>query len=329
MTGEKTERLFCGRKKARGRLVPLRGLGSAALSLASLSLVIFFAAFLSGEASEFALSGMRLAVLTVLPSAFPSMLVCDLYRRVGYPEKIPLLGRAFSLLFGISQAGLRAFILGNLCGFPMGAREVGAAYSEGALSREEAERLLPLSTNPSPAFVVGAVGGAMLGDFRAGAILLCCVLLSSALCGVVYRKKRVKSEVSHIVLRQSYSFIESVRSAGGACIAIISFISAFSVMLGFCKKYLIFLPLRSAAFALLEVTGGVDFFIRGGDFSPVISGVMTAFTLGFGGLSVMLQSAALASDFGLKLRGYLRVKLTQGAVCALLYFGVISLGGYR
>ena len=152
---------------AGGESFCVRRLFSEACSLICLFAVVCFALFYSREAGEFALSGMRLAVLAVIPSSFVSMLVCDLYRRVGYPERISFFGRLFSLLFGISRAGLRAFLLGNLCGFPMGAREAGEAYSEGLISREEAERLLPICTNPSPAFTVGVVGG-MLGDFRVG-----------------------------------------------------------------------------------------------------------------------------------------------------------------
>lgn len=296
----------------------------AAVSPILLLAVVFFALFLSTEAAEYAISGMTLAVTAVIPSAFPSMLLCDLYRRFGYPEKIPFFGRVFRWLFGINSRGLRAFVLGNLCGFPTGAREVGAAYSEGVISREEAELLLPLSTNPSPAFIIGAVGGALLGDTGRGGMLLLCVMLSSVVVGVVYRKKRCEYSFSPVVFGQSYSIVESIRSSGAACITVISFISAFSVALGFIKKYVNFLPLKCLLFGVLEATGGVNFFIKEFEFSPAFSGALVAFSLGFGGVSVMLQSAALASDFGLKIRGYFKIKLTQGIIAAVLFF-VINL----
>ena len=309
---------------AGGESFCVRRLFSEACSLICLFAVVCFALFYSREAGEFALSGMRLAVLAVIPSSFVSMLVCDLYRRVGYPERITFFGRLFSLLFGISRAGLQAFLLGNLCGFPMGAREAGEAYSEGLISREEAERLLPICTNPSPAFTVGVVGG-MLGDFRVGVRLFFCVLSSAVICGAVFRKRGQSLSVPSVIVRQKYNLVQSVRGAGGACITLVSFISGFSVVLGFLKKYVGFLPLRYALFALLEVAGGVNFFINEAQLSPAASGALTALSLGFGGLSVMLQSAAFASDYGLRLRGYLPVKLLQGALSAALFL-LIEIG---
>ena len=160
----------------------------------------------------------------------------------------------------------------------------------------------------------------MMGDFRAGIRLFCCVLLSSAMCGVILHKRGGNFTVAGVVSRQNYNVVESIRSAGTASVTLISFISGFYAVLGFIKKYVGFLPLRCLLFALCEVTGGVAFFTGEGGFSPLFSGVMTAFTLGFGGVSVMLQSAAFASELGLKMRWYFGVKLLQGAVCAGLYY---------
>lgn len=126
-----------------------------------------------------------------------------------------------------------------------------------------------------------------------------------------------------IVSRQNYNAVESVKSIGAASLTIISFISVFSVLLGICEKHIPFPPLKYALFAVLEVAGGVSFFLKNEAFSGGIlgsfSGEFAAFSLGFGGLSVMLQSAAFVSEFGLKMRGYLPAKLLQGVISALLF----------
>ena len=285
--------------------------------------VLGFALFLSGEAAKYAIDGLSLAVFSVLPTAIPSMLICDIYRTFGHPERLGILGRIFSAVYGVSPSGLRAYILGNLFGFPMGAREVGIAYRDGCLTKEEAERLLPLSTNPSPAFVVGAVGGAMMGDFMRGILLLCCVWISSFVIGVIFRKPIVKSQSMHIVSGQNCNAVESIKSVGGASLTIISFISAFSVLLGICEKYITFAPVKYAVFAALEVAGGVSFFLKNEAFLHGFCGSFSsgfvAFSLGFGGLSVILQSAAFVSEYGLKMRGYLPIKMLQGLLSALMF----------
>ena len=67
----------------------------------------------------------------------------------------------------------------------------------------------------------------------------------------------------------------------------------------------------------------MSFFLKNEAFSGGVLGsfsdVFAAFSLGFGGLSVMLQSAAFVSEFGLKMRGYLPTKLLQGVISALLF----------
>ena len=313
----------CVRMRRRGWWAILLGRGAALIWLFG---VLGFALFFSGEAAGYVIDGLSLAVFSVLPTAIPSMLVCDIYRCYGHPERLGILGRIFGRVFGVSPSGLRAYILGNLFGFPMGAREVGIAHRDGGMSSEEAERLLPLATNPSPAFVVGAVGGAMMGDFRRGILLLLCVWSASVLVGVMFRKNIVKSQTIDIVSGQNYNAVESIKSIGGASLTIISFISAFSVVLGICEKYVLFLPLKYVLFAVLEVARGVSFFLKNEAFSGGIlgsfSGVFAAFSLGFGGLSVMLQSAAFVSEFGLKMRRYLPLKMLQGLLSALLFLAV-------
>ena len=286
--------------------------------------IIWFSVFLSGEAAGFALSGMTLAALRVVPTAFVSMLACDIFRAASGTHGVPFFGRIFSRAFGISEGGTSAFLVGNLCGFPTGAREVGMAYRCGAVSSEEAERILPISSNPSPAFTVGVVGG-MLGDFRVGVTLFFCVMASAILCGVIFRKKKQFYHNSGVVLGQSYNVIESIRGAGTSCIGVISCICAFAVPLGFVRKYVKFSPLKALVFSVSELAAGVDFLINEGGFSGDFRGAIPAFSLGFGGLCAMLQSRVIAVDYGISFRKFLPIKMLQGVICALLFLGVESI----
>ena len=166
-----------GRREEKRRVRMLRGFGAridkllAPLWLISIPL---FAIFLSHKAGEYALSGMATAVISVLPTTFPSMLLCDIYRAYGHPERITPLGCLFSFLFGISPAGLRALLLGNLCGFPMGAREVTECYKAGGLSKREAERLFWNLAFSKPRFLCFWSG---LLSHLFWASCSCCVLL--------------------------------------------------------------------------------------------------------------------------------------------------------
>ncbi len=318
-------------RTARQEIAEMRGrarrksaviLGRMLMPPLMLAAVLCFAVFLSPRAARYAYGGMLLAAKGVLPSAFVGMLICDLYRAYGRPERMRAAGWMFSLLYGMPREGLRAVILGNLCGFPMGAREVMSCLDAGGLTEDEAERLIPLTMNPSPPFIVGAVGAAMLGDVKEGIALLLAVELSAVAVGVLFRKRRVKSRNTPVIIGQikgeKYSFVRSVRSAAEGLVTVSGFIIAFSVLLGFLSEIAVFTPVRAVVFSLTEVTGGVKYFSGLTGISPLLRGCAVAFTLGFGGLSVMLQGAAL-TDGRLSMRRYLPVKLAQGVISALLY----------
>lgn len=62
------------------------------------------------------------------------------------------------MLTGLSGEGAYAFVLGLLCGYPMGAKLTADLYHAGKISRQESEYLLTFCNNPSPAFLVTYVG---------------------------------------------------------------------------------------------------------------------------------------------------------------------------
>ena len=312
---------FMTAQKTAGRV---KRVFSRSVATVAFWLVILYAIFLSREAAGYVISGMELAVFRVVPTAFVSMLVCDIFRGVGGGGGLPLLGWIFSRAFGVSRSCIPAVIMGNICGFPTGAREVARAYEIGSITKEEAERMLPIASNASPAFIVGVVGG-MMGDVGVGIRLLFCVTLSTVICGVIIRKNNVVYHNSSVVVRQNCNMIESIKSAGASSLGVISAICAFAVPLGFIEKHVDFLPLKCLFFTTMELAAGVDFLVNESGFSPVILGGSMAFSLGFGGLCAMLQSRVISADHGISFRWFLPIKMLQGVVSALLFFGSFAI----
>lgn len=285
--------------------------------------VLFFGLSLSSEMSEYVKDGMRLAVECVIPSSFPFMIISDLYLYLGRPENLRVLGRVFSRMLGLPISGLSAFICGNIGGFPIGAKMVCDIYSSGAISKEDAERLLPLSSNPSCAFVIGGVGLGIYRDARIGVLLLISIWTATLLCGFITRANVDNSQITDYKHKQSYSFVNSVKGAGVSSVGIISFISLFSVINGLIKKHVKYVPLTYIFSAISEVTNAVKSFSLLPSKMNFAALVLSAFSLGFGGLSVAMQSAVFTSSSDLKMHKYYLIKLLEGllssAVFSLLY----------
>ncbi len=280
--------------------------------------VILIGAMLPNVMAELVRDGLRLAVKCVVPTAFPFMVILEYYIFYGKPESLSPLKKIFKLVFGASENALGAYIVGNICGFPLGAKILCDEYSLGHLKKDECEQLLAYCENPSIAFIVGAVGVGMMGSYKLGIILLLLTHLSSMLCGIIYRGKARDLQIVQHNIRQKPSFVEVVRASGRNCIDIASFIAIFSVVCGIIKLCLGNGLLSGIAISITEVTNALNFFTGSYILPSVIRYFLIGFSLGFGGVCVLMQAAIFASKCQLSLVPYIKIKLTQGLICGLL-----------
>ena len=129
-----------------------------------LILCFFVMLLFPSEVFEGAKSGLLLWFLTVLPTLFPFLLIsrllldscaCSLLNK--------LLAPVISRLLGISAQGSFAFIVGFLCGYPMGAKITADLFHARQISKAEASYLLSFCNNTSPAFLIHYI---VLGYFQ-------------------------------------------------------------------------------------------------------------------------------------------------------------------
>ncbi len=292
-------------------------------SLLLLALTLLFGLTLSAEAAEYVKAGIDLGVSYVIPSSFPFMIISELYTVYGKPENIRALRYSFSRLLGVPEGGLAPFICGNIGGFPIGAKMVADSYSAGALSKDSAQRLAALSNNPSCAFIVGGVGLGIYGDAGVGFLLLASVYASTIICGLLTKTNDANNHFTANNTRQRYNFVSSVKSAAISSVNIIAFISVFSVIIGILKKRVKYEPLLYGILAFSEVTNAVTSFAELRLSYPCLALALSAFSLGFGGICVGMQSSVFTSACGLKMKKYYLIKLLMGTVaaaaCTLLY----------
>lgn len=280
--------------------------------------LVLYAVFLSDRLGKFVVEGLLLTVNCVLPTGLPFMIISDLYRSLAYSSGGSIWERMFKAIFGMPRAALGCFLCGNICGFPIGAMGVGDLYKNGVIDKKRAERLIPISNNPSLSFIVGGVGLGMYKNMKAGIVLAIAVQLSAVITGMVLRKKGSIIEENDYYSSQKFSFIASVKRSGLAFVSIASFIMVFSVVAGVLET---FLPesVKPIVALLLEVTRGAKFFASCGTALP-LSISLCAFTLTFGGISVLMQSMALLNDLDLKFTPYVFIKLMQGIFAFIISY---------
>jgi len=311
MTGEKDTVTFADLKEK--NTAEASYTCGAFLSLLWLFGCVFLSLFISPKASVYVSDGLRLCINRVVPSIFPFIIISDIYSAYGHPERINFLSFLFNKVFFINKIGISAYLTGILCGFPLGTRVALQLFEAGCISKDEAERLIAFSSQPSPAFIISAVGASMLHSTRLGLILFISVILSSIICGLFLRKKEDCCFEAGFTEHLPFNPVNSIKSAGASTLSICSFIITFSVVCGLVKDYLPF-PFSNFLLLFLEVSTGANYF---SSLPFVLTPFLAiAFCLGFGGFSVMLQSKSIIQNSTLSLKNYVPIKILQGLLCA-------------
>ncbi len=277
--------------------------------------------------------GLQICVKTVIPSLFPFMVISEVILSSGIGTILirpisPLLKK----LFRISETGACAVLLGLLCGFPIGAKCTVLALDEGRIDRAEAERVLAFSNSPSSAFLISAVGISLWESKEIGQALLFTVLTAQFLTGILLaRLPQKEKRGSHVTatpvpntipLRADIScFTDAVKSAALGMLTVcayVIFFSAFSGTVGILLEIL-HLPsfCQASVFCLLELSGGMSAACALPNAKHAL--LLSAFCVGWSGLSVHCQILSVLDGRRLRVRPYFLSKLFQGGMCAGIF----------
>ena len=297
------------------------------LTAAAVGAALVALCFSGGAVMESARAALAVCASTILPSLFPFFVLSILLSRLGMPQRLgkrlaPLAGR----LFGISGAGLTALPVGLLGGYPMGAACVAELLAQSEIDRDEAERLLLFVNNSGPAFLVGAIGIGVFGSVKAGLLLYAAHAAAAVLTGLLFSRPGSSSRPVASTPGESFAaaFPAAVRQAVGAVLTVCGFVVCFSVLLGLLENWGAFSLLgictserRVLVSGLFEIGTAVGA-MRGLAPSPAHL-ALAAGVLGWGGLSVHCQTAALFADSELSLRRH-----ALGRLCSALFSALIA-----
>lgn len=222
---------------------------------------------------------------------------------------------------------------------------------EGSLTQVEAERLLAFTNNSGPLFIIGTVGISLFGSSTIGILLLITHLLSCISVGICFRFWKYQE-----ALEKSNSFTTNSKKKQphldilASCIMnsihtvvlIGGFVVLFSVIISILQQSKILVtcshlldPLCHALhintnFALpflsglLELTNGVSGITMIADKSISINIILTAFLLGFAGISILLQVYSITAQSDISIKPYILGKLLHGVFAALYTYLMIK-----
>lgn len=286
------------------------------LSALSLLLILLLAEAAAARAA--ALEALRLCAVSVIPALFPSLAVSSALMNLGFGNWVsPLLSRWMTPLFHLPGSAGSAVLLGLMGGYPIGAKTAAELYETHLLTQEEVERLLTFCNNSNPVFLISVLGSGVFGSVRTGMWLWLIHVAAAMMTGVLLARR------SGPVFRQVPPLVNPAEPFG------------FSPLVG---------AVSSAAAGMVHLCGFVVLFYvlsrpladLGGRLGPLLVGVTELFSLtplvpadrfgfvlaagctGWGGLSVLFQTAAVLEGSGLPLKPCLAGKAVQGLLSAAL-----------
>lgn len=318
-----------------------------ALSLLALGMFIY-----PQEVVSSAGGGLTLWWRFVLPALLPFFILSELLMASGFVHFLGVLLESFMRpIFRLPGKAAFVVAMGYTSGFPMGAVLTARLRKENDLTREEGERLLAFTNNPSPGFMFGAVASGMLGKPALGILLAASVYLSNLMVGFLFRFYRVgpKNPKSFSPPSLKRAWLEmrkaqnqdkrtfgqllgdAVRQSTNTVLMVAGFMAFFSVILRLLNQWniplflaalshhlipILEIPVFQALFnGLFEMTLGCQGAIQSLSLLNQQIALLTLL-MGWSGLSVCAQVAGLISGTDLRFSSFI-IARTLHALIAL------------
>ena len=161
--------------------------------------VFFLLGFLlmhPAESLVCAKAGMTLWLNTLIPTLLPFIILTGILTRIDNIQKIlSPLESYFRVLLGVSSWGGYVFLLGMLCGYPLGAKLASDLYESDKISKKEAVYLSTFCNNPSPAFVITYLGKLCLKDVVPAYFILTSLFSANLICMLFFRFAIYKNQI--------------------------------------------------------------------------------------------------------------------------------------
>lgn len=171
-----------------------------------ISICIYFSMFLFIFMAKSNFSTMsnvtNIFIWTIIPSLFPFILFNNLLINSNYYTYISnsKLSHVLSKIFKTNIYGATSIIVGFTIGFPNAAKYLNEIYTKKYISKYEASRLMLFVNNPSPVYILSAIGIGIFGDIKIGVILLISCIISSLIIAFFssFSNTNINKEVNFI-----------------------------------------------------------------------------------------------------------------------------------
>lgn len=318
-------------------------------------------ALFARETSEAARNAVYLCLDVVIPSLFPFFVLSRLMVPYLSNFSCPVfLRRLFYRLFGLPYYLLPAIVLGYLSGNPTGAKMARDMMEEGVLDPQQASKLITVTTNCSPLFIIGTIGAGLFKSISIGFILLAIHWFSGLLAAVMLNlfKRKSTGESKGTLVFDGYPLKgtkghrrlpalipPAIEDAAILSIKVTGYIVLFAVLAELLGRLGVFSFLSGAVSLLLpgsksisgfqelmtsimkgvlEITSGSKAISVAMNTAVIVQLAAVSLICGFAGFSIHTQIMGLMRGTGVRYRLFLTGRILHGTIACLLTALVLS-----
>ena len=271
----------------------------------------------------------------VLPVLFPFFIFTKIIVALTQPKQTKL-DKVFFKLYHTPATCSSIFLLSLISGYPMGAKLICDMFERGIYTRQDAKHMLAFCSVSGPMFMIGTVGVAVFGNIKFGVVIMCANVLACLINGLIFRgKKREQKKPQLLQIKQPtnngnilgdsvYDALISILMVGAFIVLAFLFIDVLKntgvlirLSAGIAKVTHIDTNFVQAFLSgIVEITRGVI------DLSAVacpmqVKLIFASALIGFGGISIFMQSLSFLSKLNIKPSYVLLQKISQGLLALL------------
>ena len=265
--------------------------------------------------------GLNFCTSVLIPSLFLFMVLAAFLIKSGAAA---LIARPFGWLarmMGLPSESATALVMAMIGGYPIGAGCTALLHEGGQLSDSEAAKTALIAVAAGPGFILNYVGRVLLGSTQAAELLLLAQISAVLLTGVILGRI-IRCSPPHRRVRQhpdgAGALVGAVRSAADATLSMCAMVVLFAAVIEVAAT-VADSGTADILSAFLEVTTGCS------RLSTRVPLYLTAFFIGFGGISVHCQIFAALKDIRVNRALFFLSRIVQGIIAMAVTYIILMI----
>ena len=260
----------------------------------------------------------------IIPSLFIYMVLSSIIIESGIYRYIFIILKPLSkFVFSLPTSLFFIFIMGNICGYPIGIKLINDMYEKGEIDKKTAYVMSASSFAGGPSFLLGMIGVSIYNDEMAGMIIFMSCFAANALIAIVTNKIFKPCVKTTQISLKKPDLISSITNSAISIFKICAVIVSFSIVTTVLNEVFNKADSDSAVIikSFFEITNITNLQNLTSSFMP-----MVAIASSFGGLCIILQ---LKSVTKLSLKYIVLSRLISCPLSALICHILIKLIDYK